>query len=198
MNRALKNDWLIWCSGALFSISVLLVDLLAVPTSLASTFPDQLSSLEDRISECDTFIYALIQIESGGNTLAVGSKGERGLMQIKQDTWNEVSGRLFGRPVSFEQAFDPSVNKKVGQSYLMELERFLDLNASRMKSDKRSVLLAAYNAGPGGVEKAGFDLRRMSASVQDYVCRVSAIHDLYLNGQLNAMSLTSIPGQPQG
>ncbi len=123
---------------------------------------------------------AIIQIESNGDALKVGRHGERGLMQIKAGTWRDMTVRLFGAPLPFEQAFDPALNRRVGIAYLAFLQESILPRHADWKSDERSLLLAAYNAGPGRLRQAGFDLARMPLQTQDYVDRAGALHDAYL------------------
>lgn len=123
---------------------------------------------------------AIIQIESRGDARMVGRHGERGLMQIKAGTWRDMTTRLFGRPLSFDQAFDPALNRRVGVAYLAFLQESILPRQAEWKSDERTLLLAAYNAGPGRLRRSGFDLDRMPAQTQDYVERASALHDVYL------------------
>lgn len=123
---------------------------------------------------------SIVQIESSGNPRTVGSKGERGLMQIKELTWRETTRRIFGRSASFKRAFDPALNRKVGTAYLGELHAFLHANRENWQADERSLLLACYNAGPTRVAKARFRLDRLPASTRDYVQRATALHDVFL------------------
>ena len=135
---------------------------------------------------------AIIQIESRGDARMVGRHGERGLMQIKAATWRDMTVRLFGRPLSFDQAFDPALNRRVGVAYLAYLQESILPRQAEWKSDERALLLAAYNAGPGRLRRSGFDLDRMPAQTQDYVERASALHDVYL-GELAAAGFTPRP-----
>ena len=128
----------------------------------------------------DRLVLAIVQVESGGNTRKVGRAGERGLMQIKRETWQATTRGMYGRPVPFDRAFDASLNRKVGRAYLAELQTFLARHRNRWRSDERSLLLACYNAGPTRVMQAGFDVRRLPRSVRSYVERASALHDYYL------------------
>ena len=57
-----------------------------------------------------SFISYIIQIESSGNPKAVGSSGERGLMQIMRNTWHDSTTRIYGIPISFDKAFKPKEN----------------------------------------------------------------------------------------
>ena len=135
---------------------------------------------------------AIIQIESRGDARMVGRHGERGLMQIKAGTWRDMTTRLFGRPLPFDQAFDPSLNRRVGIAYLAFLQESILPRQAEWKSDERALLLAAYNAGPGRLRRSGFDLDRMPAQTLDYVERASALHDVYL-GELAAAGFAPRP-----
>ena len=128
---------------------------------------------------------AIIQIESNGDARMVGRHGERGLMQLKSGTWRDMTTRLFGTPLSFDRAFEPDLNRRVGVAYLAFLQESILPRQAEWKSDERALLLAAYNAGPGRLRRSGFDLDRMPAQTQDYVERASALHDVYL-GELAA------------
>ena len=128
----------------------------------------------------DLLVDSVVHIESLGNPRMVGSRGERGLMQIKAETWSEVTRRHMGERISFSRAFDPALNRRVGAAYLSDLQRFLSKHRGQWKADERALLLACYNAGPERVRKAGFDIRRLPASTRDYVTRGSALHDAYL------------------
>lgn len=130
---------------------------------------------------------AIVQIESGGNARMVGRHGERGLMQIKADTWRDMTLRLFGKPRPFDQAFDPALNRRVGTAYLAWLQESLLSCQAEWKADERTLLLAAYNAGPGRLRQSGFDLAGMPSQTQDYVERASALHDGYLRDQASSL-----------
>ncbi len=133
-----------------------------------------------RMSVSDLLVEAIIQIESSGDPMRVGTAGERGLMQIKRETWSDMVRSMSRNSVSFDQAFDPDLNEQVGRMYLAFLQKFLDAHRESWKADERALLLACYNAGPGRVLQAGFDLKRLPASVQSYVERGSALHDYWV------------------
>ncbi len=122
---------------------------------------------------------AIIQIESNGNPQMVGRHGERGLMQIRAGTWRDMTIRLFGHPLPFDRAFEPELNRRVGTAYLAYLQEILLPRQAAWKSDERSLLLAAYNAGPGTLRQTHFNLARMPSQTRDYVARASALHDVY-------------------
>lgn len=129
----------------------------------------------------ELLIDAIVEVESAGQPGRVGRAGERGLMQIKKATWQQVTARMFDRPISFEQAFDPHLNRRVGRQYLALMQSYLLTRRDDWKADERALLLACYNAGPGRVLAAGFALDALPASTKDYITRVSALHDLYLS-----------------
>jgi soluble lytic murein transglycosylase-like protein len=128
----------------------------------------------------DYLVEAVIQVESGGDPRKIGRAGERGIMQIKRTTWIHVTKGLFGRALSFGDALDAAVNRRVGRAYLAELQKFLQEHRGEWRSDERSLLLACYNAGPTRVMEARFDPRRLPASTRSYIERATALHDYYL------------------
>jgi len=83
-------------------------------------------------------LFAVIQVESGGDATAVSPKGALGLMQLMPETAREV-GVL--------NPLDPFENVLGGARYLSRM-------LQRFRGDLR-LALAAYNAGPSAVEKHG-------------------------------------------
>lgn len=84
-----------------------------------------------------SLIAAVIRTESSGNPRAVSHRGAKGLMQISDTTAQDLQ---------VSDPFDPGENIRAGSRYLRRLlDRFGDLKLA----------LAAYNAGPGNVDKYG-------------------------------------------
>lgn len=140
------------------------------------------------------FVEAIVQVESAGNPQCVGKAGERGLMQIKEATWRETTARLFPEPIDFDRAFEPDLNRLVGQAYLAWLEQYLRDHHAHWTGDMRSLLAASYNAGPTRIRMADFDFRRLPPRTQDYARRVTALHDFYLEEPLVSQPVAATPG----
>ena len=100
-------------------------------------------------------VRAVVQVESGFNPLARSPKGAMGLMQLMPKTMEEFGVR---------NAFNPAENIRGGVAYLKQL-----LNRY---SNNEVLALAAYNAGPGAVDKHGQTVPPYKET-QDYVSRIN-------------------------
>lgn len=98
-------------------------------------------SIDDKIK---LILPALEFTESRGNPNAVSQTGARGLMQLMPDTARELERKLGMKPGQTD--IDPAANKKAGIYYFTELMKKYNGN--------EEYALAAYNAGPGTVDKA--------------------------------------------
>lgn len=95
--------------------------------------------------DMDRLVNAVIGKESGGVADAVSGKGAEGLMQLMPDTAREVAAKL-NLPFDEEKLkTDPAYNRTLGTEYLNEM--------LRRYGGSQTLALAAYNAGPGNVDK---------------------------------------------
>jgi len=122
------------------------------PAPMSPTVPVQSRTASDRARMYDGIITeharandvrpelvrAVVQVESAFNPYARSPKGAQGLMQLMPATAEQ-----FG----VTNAYNPEENVRAGVAYLRQL---LD----RYENDEE-LALAAYNAGPGAVDKYG-------------------------------------------
>ena len=103
--------------------------------SILSRFDKHIDEAAEQTSLDPALIISVIQTESSGNPKAVSPAGAKGLMQLADSTATDYGVR---------EVFDPAENIKAGSRYLRNLiDRFGSVKLG----------LAAYNAGPGNVEK---------------------------------------------
>jgi soluble lytic murein transglycosylase-like protein len=102
-------------------------------------------------------VRAVMQVESGFNPYAQSPKGAMGLMQLMPAT-----ARQFG----VRNAFNPVENVRAGVAYLRALlDRY---------QNNEELALAAYNAGPGAVDKHGQTVPPFRET-RSYVARINGI-----------------------
>jgi len=218
MRQNAINEFKLWTVFLATGVAILATELVVKATRPSIPVPELEGRITDFLADAyfstpddsnpeelvaNLLVESVVMIESGGNAKTVGSKGERGLMQIMEATWRETTRSHFGREITFKRAFEPELNRQVGTAYLAHLHQYVQAHRDQWQSNERSLLLACYNAGPQRVAKAGFNLRNLPASTQDYVKRASALHDSYLekheiklapgNGR-GVMQIVSVPG----
>lgn len=88
----------------------------------------------------ENLVYAIIKNESNFNSEAKSSAGAVGLMQIMEETANDVSGEL---QIQEYNLYSPNDNIQIGTKYFSYLLE---------KYKEPSLALAAYNAGLGNVD----------------------------------------------
>ncbi|SFI07268.1 transglycosylase SLT domain-containing protein [Modicisalibacter xianhensis] len=140
--------------------------------------------------------------ESAFNNEAVSPVGARGLMQLMPGTAAHVSGQLGIDTPSMNELFEPETNIRLGSHYI---SRMLD-----RYSGNRLAATAAYNAGPGRVDRwlrdapQEFDLFVESIpfrETRDYVQAVLAYQVIFAslaqNGSTQGIAMLS-PAERQG
>ena len=134
------------------------------PDAPAPVPPDQINSLVQQNADIwqvdPALIKSVIANESSFNANATSPVGAQGLMQLMPET---------AASLGVKNPYDPAQNVAGGTRYLRGL---LD----RFKGDTR-LAVAAYNAGPGAVEKYG-DVPPY-AETQSYVKNVLGSLDQY-------------------
>lgn len=107
-----------------------------IPVETPSTWKET-ARKEAKEKEIDPLlVHAVIMAESAEDPLCISPKGAMGLMQLMPGT---------ARELGVEDPFSPHENVKGGVSYLAQMLKRFDGNVK--------LALAAYNAGPGAVEK---------------------------------------------
>lgn len=102
------------------------------------TWREYVNILAERADLAPSLVRAVIYVESGENPSAVSHKGAMGLMQLMPATADQLG---------VEKPMNPRQNVQGGVLYLAQMVRRFDGNIR--------LALAAYNAGPGAVEKYG-------------------------------------------
>jgi len=90
-------------------------------------------------------VAAVISTESKYNEKALSSKGAYGLMQIMPDTAQWISSYVELNPFNLDLLYNPEINIKMGCWYLDNLNKEF--------KGQTDLVLAAYNAGRGNVNK---------------------------------------------
>lgn len=117
-----------------------------------------------------SLVKAVIQAESDFDASAVSRAGAKGLMQLMDST---------GQGLGVRDPFDPRQNIEGGTRFLSNLLQKYNGN--------EGVALAAYNAGPGRVDRLGIrtdadlqdKLRLLPKETQKYVSRVLGFKEHY-------------------
>ncbi len=125
-------------------------------------------------------VYAVMRTESRFDKYAVSNAGAKGLMQITDETGKDCARRLDISRYSDDALFDPEINIEIGCYYLKGL---LD------KYDNVNNALAAYNGGPGNVDKWLLDPNCVDGGgtlvnipfreTKNYVVRVNEAREMY-------------------
>jgi hypothetical protein len=138
-----------------------------VTVNPADPYAADIAEASRRFGIPESWIRAVMRVESRGDVHAVSPKGAIGLMQIMPDTWAGLRRRYqLGR-----NPRDPRDNILAGAAYLREMhDRF-----------GAAGFLAAYNAGPGRYAEYVAAGRPLPAETRAYV---AALAPLIVGGQI--------------
>lgn len=116
----------------------------------AHPYAPHVSEASQRFAIPEAWIWRVMHVESRGRSRAVSHAGAMGLMQIMPATWAMLTAR-YGLG---SDPFDTRANIHAGAAYLrMMWDRYGDV----------SLMLAAYNAGPGRADAYAAGRRRLPA-----------------------------------
>ena len=110
----------------------------------------------------EAWIWAVMRVESRGNSRAVSRAGATGLMQIMPATWAGLRARYGLGP----DPFDVRDNIMAGAAYLREMHD---------RYGNASAMLAAYNAGPGRYDDYLSRGRPLPAETVGYLAQFTAV-----------------------
>ena len=110
----------------------------------------------------EAWIWAVMQVESNGDSRAVSSAGAMGLMQIMPGTWASLRARhgLGNDP------YNARDNIMAGAAYL---------RAMHDRYGNATAMLAAYNAGPGRYDEYLARGRPLPAETRAYLAKLASI-----------------------
>jgi len=115
-------------------------------SGLVETASDYYPSLDvpDDLASNWTMIHAITRQESQFYPRAISPVGARGLMQLMPATARETAGQI-GLGYSESQLWEPAYNMRLGSTYFQRMLRYY--------GGSYVLAVAAYNAGPGNVNK---------------------------------------------
>jgi soluble lytic murein transglycosylase-like protein len=135
------------------------------PASRAEPYSGHVRSAADKYKLPEALILAVIAVESNFDPRALSEKGAMGLMQLMPGT---------ARDLYVADAWDPAQNIEGGA-------RYLRLLANQYAGDMVKTL-AAYNAGPDAVRRAGETVPNIPET-REYVRKVVALYQAYKAGR---------------
>jgi soluble lytic murein transglycosylase-like protein len=133
----------------------------ASPRKAAASYDEHICAAAQRHRVPPPLLKAVMAVESNFDAAAVSPKGATGLMQLMPTT---------ARDLAVDDVLDPRQNIAGGARYLRLLQERFDGDLE--------VVLAAYNAGPEAVRRAGGAIPPFRET-REYVRRVLATRDRY-------------------
>ncbi|WP_408988136.1 lytic transglycosylase domain-containing protein [Sphingomonas sp. SUN019] len=149
-------------SGGAASVPALAQDMPAARSTAIAPYAGHVAEAARRFGIPEAWIWAVMRVESGGNSRAVSRAGAMGLMQIMPATWADLRARHGLGP----DPFDVRDNIMAGAGYL---------RAMHDRYGNAGAMLAAYNAGPGRYDDYLSRGRPLPPETVGYVARLAPI-----------------------
>lgn len=161
--------------GAVIAGAFLVVDLTSPPWYERIRYPLRYSEFvrvhAQRHSLDPALLAAVIYQESKFHAGAKSSSGAIGLMQLTPATARGIAIRTHGSAFRTKDLYDPEINIRYGSWYLDNLFR---------KYGSEQLVLAAYNAGQGNVDRWRSNGQPIQFSeTKAYVARVEDLKRIY-------------------
>lgn len=142
-----------------------------IPTPV-KTYQAWVDQYSEKNKIAPELVFAIIEVESAFNPLAVSKSNALGLMQIKaktagRDVYQYIEGKK-GEPGQAE-LFDAESNIRMGTAY-MGLLKHEYLQGVRNRENKEMISISAYN---GGISKT---LKLFGKTPQEAIMRVNQLH----------------------
>ncbi len=131
----------------------------------ADRYREHIRAAAERYKLPEALLLAVMAVESNFDQRAVSEKGAVGLMQLMPGT---------AREMYVSDALEPAANIDGGARYLRTLANQYDGDMVRT--------LAAYNAGPEAVRRAGGEVPNIPET-REYVRRVVELYNVYKAGR---------------
>lgn len=149
-------------SGGAAPTAALAQDTPTAQSATAHPYAGHVGEAARRFGIPEAWIWAVMRVESGGNSRAVSRAGAMGLMQIMPATW----GQLRARHGLGADPFDVRDNIMAGAAYL---------RAMHDRYGNASAMLAAYNAGPGRYDDYLSRGRPLPPETVGYLARLTPV-----------------------
>ena len=149
-------------SGGAVSAPAMAQELPAARSAAVHPYAGHVADAARRFGIPEAWIWAVMRVESGGNSRAVSRAGAMGLMQIMPATWAGLRTRYGLGP----DPFDVRDNIMAGAAYLREMHD---------RYGNASAMLAAYNAGPGRYDDFVSRGRPLPAETVGYLAQLAPI-----------------------
>jgi soluble lytic murein transglycosylase len=169
-----KLLWLV-ALGALIAVTFAAVDLTSPPWYERIRYPLRYSEyvrVHAKSHHLDpALLAAVIYQESRWRAGAKSSSGAIGLMQLTPETARGIAIRTHGSAFHTQDLYNPEINIRYGAWYLDNLFK---------KYGNERLVLAAYNAGQGNVDKWRANGQSIQfAETRAYVAQVEDVKQIY-------------------